>query len=202
MKLTTLLGIAALTMVHSIIPATAGDLDGRTGPTTMKGAQLDIALMRLNTHLQARYVQDEMLAHLDVVPAQDFATVAAATVQSPLDARVSEKGEFGFAVSDGASLVLHLASFNEERVTRGDDLFIRIVRFEAGKTPGFESIARDNFAGFSGGPIMDDRTLNAGMAALAKGMREFEARTARLEQSIQAITDRSFDDYTNALLLF
>ena len=156
--------------------AGAGAMDGRTGPETMTGDQLDIALMHLNDHLQAHYAQQDMLAQLDAVPAQDFVTVAVASASTPLDQVTPEQGAFGYEIGDGASLMLHLASFNEERVTRGDDLFIRIARAETGKLPGFDAIARDNFAGFGTGPIMNDPTLDAGMAALHKGLREFEER--------------------------
>lgn len=189
-----------------IMTAVAGSalaqMDGRTGPATMTGAQLDIALGHLNDHLQARYAQDDILAGLSTPPDADFVTVAAAATTTPMAKRVAISGSFGPEISDNASLMAHLISFNAERTSRGDDLFLRIARAEAGKLPGFESIASDVFASAPVGGIMDDPTLERELRQLNANLQAFDERAERLGAAVPAIDDRSFDRYTDALRLF
>ncbi|MBY6162183.1 hypothetical protein KUV73_14950 [Mameliella alba] len=110
-----------------IMTAVAGSalaqMDGRTGPATMTGAQLDIALGHLNDHLQARYAQDDILAGLSTPPDADFVTVAAATTTTPMAKRVAISGSFGPEISDNASLMAHLVSFNADAPAGGTTCF-------------------------------------------------------------------------------
>ncbi len=157
----------------------------------------------LNDYLQAKYAQEEMLANLDAAPQSDFVTIAAAVSTAPMDAPSSEAGAFGWQITGGNSLDLHLAAFNEEVLGRGDDLFIRIAKVETGKAIDFRDVASDVYAGQAfDGRIMNDPTLEAELKALHRGLAEFEARAERLGQAVPAVTDDSFDRYIESLRLF
>jgi len=197
---------AGIISVFSLVPLAAiagGKMDGRTGPATFTGHDLDHAMTDMNDFLKERYIHDDMLAGLDVAPQADFQTVAVAVSTAPFERTAPELGSFGHLIGDGGSLDLQLASFNEEVLGRGDDLFVRIARSEAGKVPGFGTVAADVFTGPTfGGMIHDDPTLDGEMAALSIGMRAFDIREQDLTRAVPQVDGTSFDRYVESLRLF
>lgn len=193
---------ASLAAAPSILNADGRDA-GRHGPIVFRGADLDSAMVSLSDFIRRHDAQYEMLAQLDAVPSQDFRTVASAVATTPFDRDRPDSLEFGWAVTDGASLDLHLAAFNDEVLGRGDDLFIRIATAEAAKTMDFGTVASDVYSGLSvNGRVRDDPTLDNEMQALASGMRQFEDRSTQISRAVPATTDTSFDRYVESLRLF
>lgn len=191
-----------ISMIAATLAATAVSAgeDGRTGPTPFTGPALDEALADMNTHLQSRYAQYDMLANLDAAPAQDFVVVAQATAETPLEIPEAEVTGFGVAIGGGQSLDLHLAAFNDDLQSQGSDLFLRVVRAEV---TNFENIASDVKSGPSEfrGRVRDDPSLDARMSDLSLGLREFNQREERLNPAQPAVTGASFDQYGDSLKL-
>ncbi|SDC14764.1 hypothetical protein SAMN04488239_101294 [Ruegeria marina] len=149
-------------------------------------------MANMNAHLQTRYRQYDMLANLDAVPSRDFVVGATATVETPLATPAAEVTGFGPSINGGTSLDLHLAAFNDDLATHGDDLFLRMVRVEV---TGFADIAADIKRGPTeiSGRVRYDATLDARMSALGEGLRDFDRRAGHLNPAQLAVTDESFD---------
>ncbi len=198
-----ILGSAALIALLPASLQAGGVTDGRAGPVVMTDDMLNHAMTSLNDFLQAKYAQDDALAALDETPANDFAVIASATGETPLDRELEELGSFGWTVSGGRSLDLHLASFNDEVLGREDSLFIRIARSETGKAMTFDQAAADYKSDYlERGRIFDDPSLNAELLALSDSMREFDNRLAKIARAVPEVTGTSFERYTDALALY
>ncbi len=181
--------------------------DGRLGPHTFNDAALDQSLAALNLHLQARYANDDMMLALnETPPAADFVAVASAVGDAPELRPVSGSAGFGIPISDGGSLNLHLASFNDEVLSRPDDLFVRVaVAAAEGVTLGFGDVADIRTAAAApefATPVFDDPTLDSYTAALHDQMFAFFDREARLSQAVPGVTGNSFDLYSQSLTLY
>ena len=201
--------ISSLTILGALValaPAASlagGWSDGRTGPVEITGHAIDDAMTALNDFIQAKNAQANMMASLDVVPGPDFETVASAVSAAPFDRAAPNASEFGWTINGGSALDVHLAAFNDDLKTRGQDLFIRIATAETAKGMDFASVASDVYSGFDGGGrVRDDVTLNAEMQDLLEGMRQFDDRAARVSQAVPQVSGTSFDRYIEALQLF
>ncbi len=181
-----------------------GMIDGRTGPTTITGHDIDHAMEALSGFVAAKYAESDLLDRLETAPSADFRTVAVATATVPFERAEPAASSFGWPISGDKSLDVQLASFQEDVMGRGEDLFVRIAMVEAGKLQDFAAIASDVYGGTDSfeGRVMDDPTLDGEMAALAVGLQRFDNRDALLTRSVPAVSTTSFDVYARSLALY
>jgi hypothetical protein len=167
---------------------------------------LNESLFALNDFLQARQAGEDMLAALDEPsPQRDFATVARVVTDAPELAPVRVGYGFGPEVTDGRSLDLHLASFNDDLSLRGQALFVRVALAASGLD--FADVAAippvPGEALAFGPAILDDGTLDEHMLALFDHMVEQHGRNVVLSAAApEATTGSSFDRYGESLKLY
>lgn len=203
--ITTFFAAAAICTASAAFSQASGD--GRQGPRVFNDTALDESLHAMNDFLQARYTADDIFASLhSTAPKQEFATVARAVGDAPEFRARHATGGFGPSISGGASLDVHLASFNDEVISRDDPVFVRIARAAGGTSVDFaEAGAVPPVSGdiLAFGPeVQDDATLNDTMLALGDHLLEHRTRELELSVAEEATTGTSFDLYGEALKLF
>ena len=212
-SLITVAVVIAGAFIASKAPAQSSG-DGFRGPTVFGDAALDQSLSALNSHLQARYAHDDMMAALHAPKPADFAEIAAGLGAAP-EIAMGGEAEFGPAISGGEGLDANLATLRET-LARDESLFIQIAAAESGKAAAFSEMAaaitarrasRENAslsdgASAFGDLIADDASLNAHLDNLSVVIAEFSDREVLLAQAVPTTTGASFDWYVVALANF
>ncbi|MDJ0992726.1 MAG: hypothetical protein QNI90_04075 [Dinoroseobacter sp.] len=195
----------ALTIVMPTGVTAQASGDGRIGPRVFSDDALNQSLEALNVFLSARYAHDDIMAALAERPEKDFRTTAVTTASAPEYFNGDSLGGFTGDVNSGSALDVHLAAFNEERMNRGNSLFIKIALASGGydldmrEAGGMPPVPGDLLA--FGPSVQSDHTLEYNLEVLAVHMVEQDLRNDQLSGD-GAVTGHSFDLYGEALSLF